>query len=179
MMQVSHETIYQSLFVQGRGALKRELVKCLRSGRVQRLPRNRKEHRGKIPGMVMISERPPEVADRAVPGHWEGDLIVGTGHSVVGTLVERSTCYVLLLHLPNGGTAEAVNNAMPRRSGAFLLSLPARSPGTREPSYRSTVTSRLPPAFRFTSVTPIPRGRGEATRTPTASCVSSCRKGPT
>jgi IS30 family transposase len=114
MMQVSHETIYQSLFVQGRGALKRELVKCLRSGRAQRRPRNRKEHRGKIPGMVMISERPAEVADRAVPGHWEGDLIVGSHRSVVGTLVERSTRYVLLLHLPNGGTAEAVNAAMAR-----------------------------------------------------------------
>jgi transposase, IS30 family len=112
MMQVSHETIYQSLFVQGRGALKRELVKCLRTGRAQRRPRNRKEHRGKIPGMVMISERPAEVADRAMPGHWEGDLIVGSRRSVVGTLVERSTRYVLLLHLPNGGTAEAVNAAM-------------------------------------------------------------------
>jgi IS30 family transposase len=112
MMQVSHETIYQSLFVQGRGALKRELVKCLWSGRAQRRPRNRKEHRGKIPGMVMISERPAEVADRAMPGHWEGDLIVGSRRSVVGTLVERSTRYVLLLHLPNGGTAEAVNAAM-------------------------------------------------------------------
>lgn len=117
MMQVSHETIYKSLFVQGRGALKRELLKCLRTGRTQRRPGNRKENRGQIPGMVMISDRPPEVADRAVPGHWEGDLIVGRGRSVVGTLVERSTRYVLLLHLPQGGTADAVNAAMAKAIG--------------------------------------------------------------
>jgi IS30 family transposase len=115
MMWVSHETIYQSLFVQGRGALKRELVKCLRTGRAERRPRRRSsaQRRGQIPDKVMISERPAEVADRAVPGHWEGDLIVGAGHrSAIGTLVERTSRYVLLLHLPEGGTAEAVNAAM-------------------------------------------------------------------
>ena len=126
MMQVSHETIYQSLFVQGRGALKRELVRCLRGGRVQRLPKNRKEHRGKIPGMVMLSERPAEAADRAVPGHWEGDLIIGSRHSVVGTLVERSTRYVLLLHLPEGAKADAVNAAMASAIGRLPAEL-ARS----------------------------------------------------
>lgn len=113
MMRVSHETIYMSLFVEGRGQLRRELSRCLRTGRAQRRPRSRIETRGKIPGMVMISERSPEVEDRAVPGHWEGDLIIGQGNrSAVGTLVERTSRFVLLLHLPDGREAVKVNDAM-------------------------------------------------------------------
>jgi transposase, IS30 family len=115
LMRVSQETIYQSLFVQGRGELRRELHRCLRSGRAKRRPRSRLELRGGIPDKVMISERPAEVADRAVPGHWEGDLVSGASNrSAVGTLVERTTRYLLLLHLPDGREAEKVNQAMKR-----------------------------------------------------------------
>ena len=113
MMRVSPETIYQSLYVQGRGALRKELASCLRTGRAMRRNRSRLEKRGRIPDMVMISERPAEIEDRAVPGHWEGDLILGKNNaSAVGTLVERSTRYVMLLHLPGDHTAATVRNAM-------------------------------------------------------------------
>jgi transposase, IS30 family len=112
-MTISHETIYRSLYVQGRGELRRELARCLRTGRAQRRPQGRSERRAPISDMVMISERPAEVEDRAVPGHWEGDLIVGkNGKSAIGTLVERATRFVILLHLPNGRNAEAVRDAM-------------------------------------------------------------------
>jgi transposase, IS30 family len=112
-IRLSHETIYQSLFVQGRGELRRELARCRRSGRTARRPRGRVDGRGRLPGMVMISERPPEVADRAIPGHWEGDIILGEGgRSAVGTLVERTTRFVLLLHLRGGRSAGAVEAAM-------------------------------------------------------------------
>ncbi|MFL6298443.1 MAG: IS30 family transposase [Actinomycetes bacterium] len=114
-MWVSAETIYQSLYVQARGGLKRELTRHLRTGRSVRKPhRHPGQRRERFAGMVMISERPAEVEDRAVPGHWEGDLILGSTESgsAVGTLVERMTRYVLLLHLPGGHTAEIVQEAM-------------------------------------------------------------------
>jgi IS30 family transposase len=114
-MWVSHETIYQSLYVQSRGGLKRELAKHLRTGRTMRKPRRRSDQRReRFAGMVMISDRPPEVEDRAVPGHWEGDLILGSTESgsAVGTLVERMTRFVMLLHLPGGHTADIVQEAM-------------------------------------------------------------------
>jgi IS30 family transposase len=101
-MRVSHEAIYQSLYVQGRGGLRRELTACLRTGRALRVPRARVRGRGKnfVTDEILISERPAEVQDRAVPGHWEGDLIVGLGSSAIGTLVERSSRFTMLLHLP-------------------------------------------------------------------------------
>ena len=125
-MQVSHETIYQSLFVQSRGALRKELHSCLRTGRAMRRPKTYvKGNRigaGKIKNMVMISERPAEVKDRAVPGHWEGDLIFGKKMTSIGTLVERHSRYVILLKLPNGHGAESVRTAMTKR----ILTLPAQ-----------------------------------------------------
>ena len=101
-MRISHEAIYQALYVQGRGALRRELSACLRTGRALRIPRARTQQRGKhfLTPEVMISQRPAEVADRAVPGHWEGDIILGLNSSAIGTLVERTTRFTMLLHLP-------------------------------------------------------------------------------
>jgi IS30 family transposase len=101
-MRISHEAIYQALYVQGRGALRRDLAACLRTGRALRVPRARSQGRGKqfLSPELMISERPAEAADRAVPGHWEGDLILGLGSSAIGTLVERTTRFTMLLHLP-------------------------------------------------------------------------------
>lgn len=113
-MRVSPETIYQSLYVQSRGALNRDLAACLRTGRAVRRPsRKAGQRKNRIPGMINISQRPPEVEDRAVPGHWEGDLIIGKGNqTAIGTLVERNTNYTMLVHLPDGYKAEQMREAL-------------------------------------------------------------------
>ena len=122
VMRVSHETIYLSLFVQSRGALRRELQRCLRTGRAMRYPRSKRlpQGRGQLRDTVHISQRPAEAADRAVPGHWEGDLVFGRRPSAVGTLVERQSRYVMLFPLPEGVTAQQVRPALT----AAVLRLP-------------------------------------------------------
>ena len=141
-MRISHETIYQALYIQGRGALRRELCACLRTGRALRVPRARRQQRGKqfFAPEVMISQRPAEVADRAVPGHWEGDIIIGLNSSAIGTLVERTTRFTMLLHLPRmvghapgacikngpaltGHGAEAVRDAIATKIAALPMHL--------------------------------------------------------
>jgi IS30 family transposase len=179
MMWVSHETIYRNLFVQGRGEPRRELTRCLPSGRVTRRPKGRIEARGHHADMVMISDRPAEVADRAVPGHWEGDLIIGkAGASAVGTLVERTTRYVLLLHLPDGCSAEQVNAAMK----VAIATLPGELFRTITWDQGSEMSrhaiSPSTPASRSTSAIRTARGSAAPTRTPTDCSVSTCRREP-
>jgi IS30 family transposase len=114
-MRVSHETIYLSLFVQSRGALRRELQRCLRSGRAMRYPRGKRlpQGRGQLRDTLHISQRPAEAADRAVPGHWEGDLVFGKRPSAVGTLVERHSRYVLLSRSLTGSPPSACGRRSP------------------------------------------------------------------
>jgi transposase, IS30 family len=145
---VSHETIYKSLYIQGRGELRRELARCLRSGRAVRRPRGRVETRGRIKNMVLISERPAEAADRAIPGHWEGDLLVGkNGKSHIATLVERSTRYVMLAKIPDA-KAETVT--------AALAQLVARLPGHLWRSLTWDQGSEMAGHQLFTVATGIP-----------------------
>ena len=196
-MRISHEAIYQALFVQGRGALRRELTACLRTGRPLRIPRARARGRGKafISPEIMISKRPPEAADRAVPGHWEGDLILGLGSWAIGTLVGRMTRFTLLLHLPRmpdygrnarmkngpalaGHGADAVRDAITRT----IITLPeqlrrsltwarSRNGSARTLEDLHGCTSFFLPAHR--------RAHGSAVlmRTPMDCCASTSRRG--
>ena len=197
-MRISHEAIYQALYVQGRGALKRELVACLRTGRALRVPRARVwalEARASSPTEIMISERPAEAEDRAVPGHWEGDLILGTGHSAIGTLVERSSRFTMLLHLPppadrqprvkngppvSGHGAEAVRDAIAAAiTHAARAAAPFADLGPRrrdDPAPKAQDRHR--PA-RSTSVTPRAHGNAGPTRTPTGCCANTSPEAPT
>ncbi len=166
-MRVSHETIYQALFVQGRGELRRELARCLRSGRTCRKTRGKPDGRGRIPGMVNISERPAEADDRSVPGHWEGDLILGEGgRSAVGTLVERTTRLVLLLHLEDGRTAVSVEAAM-RKAVATLPDELHRSitwdQGAEMSSHTAFTTATGIPIYFCDPHSPWQRGSNENT----------------
>lgn len=145
-MRISHEAIYQALYVQGRGALRRELTACLRTGRALRVPRARTRRRGKgfITPEVMISERPPVVADRAVPGHWEGDLILGLERSAIGTLVERTTRFTLLLHLPpmagHGGPREKNGPALAGHGATAVRDAITRAIRTLPAALRRSLT---------------------------------------
>ena len=187
-MQVSHETIYKALYVQGRGELRRELTKCLRTGRALRKPRNRPragQGRGRIPGMVNISQRPAEAADRAVPGHWEGDLILGKNQrSPIGTLVERSTGFVQLLHLPARRDPETVAEAMI----ATIKTLPEALRRSltwdqgKEMSAHARISIDADIDIYFCdphSPWQLTVATRQQTRTPTVFCVNTSRKAPT
>jgi len=196
-MRISHEAIYRALYVQGRGALRRELTACLRTGRGLRVPRARSRRAGKgfVDPAVLISQRPAEAADRAVPGHWEGDLILGLGSSAIGPLVERTTRFTMLLHLPRmdghgfeartkngpalaGHGAEAVRGAIART----LTTLPEQLRRSltwdqgAERAHTPSCGSRL--AWGSTSATRTARGSAARTRTPTGCCGHTFRSAP-
>jgi IS30 family transposase len=197
-MRISHEAVYQALYVQGRGALRRELTACLRTGRALRVPRARTRGRGQpfVTPEILISQRPAEAEDRAVPGHWEGDLILGLRSSAIGTLVERTTRFTILLHLPPmeghgaaprekngpalaGHGAEAVRDAITRTITGLPERLRRSLTWDRGRRWRSTRGCGSRRVCRSTSVTRIPRGSAGRTRTPTGSCGSTSRRGPT
>ncbi|WP_071339145.1 IS30 family transposase [Streptomyces albidoflavus] len=168
-MHVVHETIYQALYVQGRGELRRELTQALRTGRVMRRPHRQsyKRQPRMSAGMVMISERPAEVADRAIPGHWEGDLIIGKAHqSAIGTLVERSSRFVTLVHLPDGRLPSQVRDALVQT----VSTLPAQlrrsltwDQGSEMALHRQFSTATDMPVFFCDPASPWQRGSNENT----------------
>ncbi|WP_326779299.1 IS30 family transposase [Streptomyces sp. NBC_01445] len=168
-MHVTHETIYQALYVQGRGELRRELTRALRTGRAMRRPHRHAYKRvaGPIRNMVMISDRPAEAADRAVPGHWEGDLIIGKdGRSSIGTLVERATRYVMLVHLPHGHSATATRDAL----ATTVQHLPPHlwrsltwDQGSEMAAHRDFTVATNIPVFFCNPASPWQRGSNENT----------------
>nr|WP_174856020.1 IS30 family transposase [Streptomyces hyaluromycini] len=168
-MHVVHETIYQALYVQGRGELRRELTRALRTGRAMRRPNRHADRRINRPvkNMIMISERPAEVADRAVPGHWEGDLIIGkNGQSAIGTLVERSTRYLMLVHLPDGHSGLATRNAL----AATVQTLPRHlwrsltwDQGSEMSAHRAFTVATDVPVYFCDPASPWQRGSNENT----------------
>lgn len=193
-MRISHEAIYQSLFIEGRGALKRELVTCLRTGRALREPRvrSRNKPQGHVTADVVLSERPAEANDRAVPGHWEGDLIIGTDRSAIGTLVERSSHSTLLVHLPRmegWGEKPYVKNgpslggygavAMNAALTASMTKLPDQLRKTltwdRGKGFRATRSSRWRPGRGCSSLTRTHHGSARRMRTQTVCCGSTSR----
>lgn len=168
-MHVTHETIYLALYVQGRGELRRELHRALRTGRARRKSRRQAQQRRprNRDSMVMISDRPPEAADRAVPGHWEGDLIIGKNHkSDIGTLVERSTRYVTLVHLPNDHGAESIRDALTetisRLPGHLRRSL-TWDQGSEMAKHKAFTTATNMPVYFCDPASPWQRGSNENT----------------
>ena len=179
---MSHETIYQSLFVQSRGALRKELTRYLRTQRSRRRPAAYPKHvrngQGQIRNLVHISERPAEVEDRAVPGHWEGDLIFGQGIGTVATLVERHSRFVMLVGLPTSHTADVVADALATK----IVELPVQlrrsltwDQGKEMAAHsKFTVASGVPVFF----CDRVALGSAAPTRTPTACCANTCRASP-
>ncbi len=180
-MRIAAETIYQSLYVQSRGRFRKDLTRYLRTGRSTRKPRREPTGQGRIPEMVSISERPAEAEDRAVPGHWEGDLIVGKANrSFIGTLVERQTRFVILTRLGKDATTETVTARIAEQIVALARApapLAYLGPGARDGP--PPASSPSPPESRSTSVIPTPPGNAAATRTPTACFASTSRREPT
>lgn len=180
-MQVSHETIYRSLFVQSRGVLKRALLRELRRQHHFRHARSAMVARprpGQIVDAVSIRTRPAAVQDRAVPGHWEGDLLEGARGTYVATLVERQSRYVMLVRVPNKETRTVVR-ALARRISRLPNGLMNRSHGIAVPNSPRIARSRLQRTSRSTSVIPTAPGNADRTKTPTGYCDSTCRTAPT
>lgn len=197
-MRISHEAIYQSLFIEGRGALKRELVTCLRTGRALREPRTRSRNKrqGHVTADVVLSERPAEADDRAVPGHWEGDLTIGTGRSAIGTLVERSSRSTLLVHLPRlGGWGEepyVKNGPSLGGYGAVAMNAALTESMTKLPEQRRKTLTwdrgkelsghaqfAVESGTRVFFADPTRPGSDRRTRIPTVSSASTSRKART
>jgi IS30 family transposase len=180
-MWVSTETIYQSLYVQSRGALRRELTRYLRTGRALRKPgRQVGQRKNRIPDMVHIAQRPPEADDRAVPGHWEGDLLIGKRNATaIATLVERSTGYALLVPLPDGYQPEHVAPALTRKVQTLPEALRRSLTWDQGPRCATGSRSTSTPASRSSSAIRTPRGSAAPTRTPTGCCASTSPRAPT
>ena len=180
-MRVSTETIYQSLYVQSRGALKRDLTRCLRTGRAVRRPsRKVGQRKNRIPNMINIAERPAEAEDRAVPGHWEGDLIIGRKNlSAIGTLVERTTNYTMLLHLPDGYTPELVRDALAAKIKTLPEVLRASLTWDQGPEMRDWKQVAVAADIDIFFCDPHAPWQRAPTRTPTGCCASTFRKAPT
>ena len=181
-MHASVETIYQAIYLQARGELKQELKRAMRQGRTARRPQGGQGRKPRFrEPMAMISERPPEIEDRAVPGHWEGDLITGSRNkSAIGTLVERTTRFTILLHLPDGHDAEHVQQAiidkmqhLPKLLRNSLTWDQGAELALHTPRSRRRSASSSTSLFRTT------RGSAAPTRTPTGSCASTSPKAPT
>ena len=193
-MRVSHEASYQALYIQGRGALRRELTACLRTGQALRVPRARRRGRGKalVGPDILIRKRPAEVADRAVPGHWEGDLIIGLGSSAIGTLVERTTRFTMLLHLPRqaehgrlrvkngpalaGHGAEAVRDAITSTIAPLPDQLRRSLTWDQGAEMAQHAQLRIDSGLHVFFCDPVVRGSGLRTKTPTVCCVSTSPK---
>jgi len=175
-LHVSHETIYRSLYVQARGVLKKELLQHLRTQRPIRRSRYssaKRDQRGRIADAVSISERPASAEDRAVPGHWEGDLLCGSKNSFIVTLVERHSRYVLLAKIANRNTKSVVT-ALIRQARKLPMNSISRSPGIAEKNSPTTSASPWPPTSPSTSAIRRALGKGAPTRTPIACCGSIC-----
>jgi hypothetical protein len=197
-MRISHEAIYQALFVQGRGALRRDLTACLRSGRALRVPRARVGQRGIgfVSPEIMISERPAEADDWAVPGHWEGDLILGLGSSAIGTLVERTTRFTMLLHLPRmaghgvgpgikngpalaGHGAEAVRDAITRTITTLPVELGRSLTWDQGAEMAQHARLKIDAGVEVYFCDPQSLGNAAPTRTPTGCCANTFPRAPT